>query len=104
MKHVRTFAWESDMFKMSVITSDSWQAQSLRTRPGMLSRPEAFQGLTFYSNHHTTTFVTSSQLIRREGEAGAGGGVGGLKLCEEAIKSIRKRGVAGAFHPFLVID
>ncbi len=46
LKHVGTTAWLSEMLKISVKTSVSCSAQSLSTRPGMLSGPAALRGLT----------------------------------------------------------
>ncbi len=45
LKHVGTTAWLSEMLKMSVKTSVSYTAQSLSTRPGMLSGPGALRAL-----------------------------------------------------------
>ncbi len=45
LRHVGTTAWLSEVLKMSVRTSVSCAAQSLSTRPGMLSGPAAFRGL-----------------------------------------------------------
>ncbi len=45
LRHVGTTAWLSEVLKMSVMTSVSCTAQSLSTRPGMLSGPAAFRGL-----------------------------------------------------------
>ena len=44
LRHVGTTACLSEVLKMSVKTSVSSSAQSLRTRPGMLSGPWAFLG------------------------------------------------------------
>ncbi len=40
---------------MSVSYSDSWNAQSFKTRPGMLSGPAALRGLTFRRDLLTST-------------------------------------------------
>ncbi len=45
LRHVGTTAWLSEVLNMSVRTSVSCAAQSLSTRPGMLSGPAAFRGL-----------------------------------------------------------
>ncbi len=45
LRHVGTTAWLSEVLKISVRTSVSCAAQSLRTRPGMLSGPAALRGL-----------------------------------------------------------
>ncbi len=45
LRHVGTTAWVSEVLKMSVRISVSCAAQSLSTRPGMLSGPAAFHGL-----------------------------------------------------------
>ncbi len=42
LRHVGTTAWLSEVLKVSVRTSVSCAAQSLRTRPGMLSGPAAY--------------------------------------------------------------
>ncbi len=45
LRHVGTTAWLSEVLKMSVRTSVSCAAQSLSTRPGMISGPAAFHAL-----------------------------------------------------------
>ncbi len=45
LRHVGTTAWLNEVLKISVRTSVSCAAQSLSTRPGMLSGPAALRGL-----------------------------------------------------------
>ncbi len=45
LRHVGTTAWLSEVLKISVSTSVSCAAQSLRTQPGMLSGPAALRWL-----------------------------------------------------------
>ncbi len=84
LRHVGTTAWLSEVLKMSVRTSVSCAAQSLSTRPGMLSGPAALRGLIL-----DRVFLTS-----------AGNRVPGrwevwpvfVQVCRSAFQTVNKSG------------
>ncbi len=84
-RHVGTTAWLSEVLKISVRTSVSCAAQSLSTRPGMLSGPAAFRGLIL-----DRVFLTSAADRQSAWSlGGAGSFCAGVSFC---ISTVNKSG------------
>lgn len=82
LRHGGTLAWDNEMWKLSYKTLDGLEAQSLRTLPGILSGPGAFQGLILSS-----IFLTCAVDQR------------GLMVLE-ALSGCKRHSVSGSFGSF----
>ncbi len=91
LKHVGTTAWLSEMLKMSVKTSVSSTAQSLSTRPGMLSGPGALRALILLRD--LLTLCGDSVIIWSPGRRWSllcSGAVLCLKASKEGIQLVQQ--------------
>ncbi len=93
LKQVGTLSCDSDTFKMSVMTSTSWLAHALRTRPGMLSSPASLLIFTLSRILLTSALDSDRLVFWRQSRLDSWFFVEEIKVSTKCVKLIWQHGL-----------